>query len=50
MKISQKHPNRQPHNWLIYDVNDQWLESIFICMRAPFMTLDAANHHTGNGS
>ena len=26
MKISQKHPNRQPHNWLIYDVNDQWLE------------------------
>lgn len=26
MKISKKHPNRRPHNWLIYDINDRWLE------------------------
>ncbi len=26
MKISQKHSNRRPYNWLIYDVGDVWLE------------------------
>ncbi|MGV0983525.1 MAG: class I SAM-dependent methyltransferase [Limnohabitans sp.] len=26
MSISQNHNNRRPHNWLIYDVGDQWLE------------------------
>lgn len=25
MKISQNHPNRSPHNWLIYDIGDAWL-------------------------
>lgn len=24
--ISQTHPNRKAHNWLIYDVSDRWLE------------------------
>jgi SAM-dependent methyltransferase len=26
MKISKIHPNRQLHNWLIYDVTDVWLD------------------------
>lgn len=25
MTISHSHPNRQPHNWLIYDIGDEWL-------------------------
>jgi SAM-dependent methyltransferase len=25
MKLSQNHTNRRPHNWLIYDVGDQFL-------------------------
>lgn len=25
MKISQAHSNRRPHNWLIYDIGDEWL-------------------------
>jgi hypothetical protein len=25
MRISQRHSNRQSHNWLIYDVGDQHL-------------------------
>lgn len=26
MKISHRHSNRKAHNWLIYDVSDQWIE------------------------
>lgn len=26
MKISQHHANRRPHNWLIYDIGDDWLD------------------------
>jgi len=25
MTISQAHSNRRPHNWLIYDIGDEWL-------------------------
>jgi SAM-dependent methyltransferase len=25
MKISRAHPNRRAHNWLIYDIGDDWL-------------------------
>ena len=25
MTISQAHPNRRSHNWLIYDIGDAWL-------------------------
>jgi SAM-dependent methyltransferase len=25
MTISQAHPNRKPHNWLIYNISDQWI-------------------------
>lgn len=28
MKISQDHPNRKAHNWLIYDVSDSWLNEL----------------------
>jgi SAM-dependent methyltransferase len=25
MKLSQNHSNRRPHNWIIYDIGDAWL-------------------------
>ena len=33
MKISQKHSNRGPHNWLIYDIGDAWLSRFTDCYR-----------------
>lgn len=27
MKISRQHPNRRLHNWLLYDINDRWLDA-----------------------
>lgn len=25
IKFSDKHPNRRAHNWIVYDLNDKWL-------------------------
>ena len=59
MTISQAHPNRKPHNWLIYDVGDQWLERCkphihgrlydLGCGEMPYKNwlLNHASHYTG---
>lgn len=59
MTISQAHNNRKPHNWLIYDLSDQWLEKFkseyrghlydLGCGETPYKDwlLQHADHYTG---
>lgn len=59
MTISQTHNNRKPHNWLIYDISDQWLEKFkpyfrghlydLGCGEMPYKDwlLTQADHYTG---
>lgn len=59
MSPSQGHRNRRPHNWLIYDVGDQWVERFrsrfrgnvydLGCGEMPYKqwVLQYAEHYTG---
>lgn len=59
MKISKNHSNRNPHNWLFYDIGDEWLERLkgnikgnlydLGCGEMPFKhwALQYANQYTG---
>lgn len=39
MKISQHHSNRQPYNWLIYDIGDTWLVRFTECYKGHIFDL-----------